>query len=210
MSAKRLLQAALVAATMLSSNLYAQEKNELAGIIGRTFISNQGVTDPAFSGFTVHFGKGLTFEGNYGRQILRGEGIIGLTFEVPFVVNPDEDLHFVANLVPKQYSSYFITPSARVNFFANNRTSPWVSFGGGFGHFKESDDLNFFDVNPGKKGTTTGVLQIGVGIDLRAWERFSVRGEVRDFYSGVPQLNVDTGKTRQHNYFVGGGVVWHF
>jgi hypothetical protein len=26
----------------------------------------------------------------------------------------------------------------------------------------------------------------------------------------VPQLNVDTGKSRQHNLFVGGGVVWHF
>jgi hypothetical protein len=33
---------------------------------------------------------------------------------------------------------------------------------------------------------------------------------VRDFWSGVPQLNVDTGKSRQHNIFGGGGVVWHF
>ena len=45
---------------------------------------------------------------------------------------------------------------------------------------------------------------------MQLFRSFGVRGEVRDFYSGVPQLNVDTGKTRQHNYFVGGGVVWHF
>jgi hypothetical protein len=210
MSLRRLLLAASVAAMTLVPAASAQEKNELAVSIGRTFISNQGVTDPAFNGFTVHFGKGLTFVGNYGRHVLGENRMFALTLEVPFAWNPDEDLHFIANLVPEDYGSYFITPSARVNVFAMTKTSPWVSFGGGFGHFHESDKLEFFGDNPGKKGTTSGVLQIGVGIDIHAWDKFSVRGEVRDFYSGVPQLNVDTGKTRQHNYFVGGGVVWHF
>jgi hypothetical protein len=44
----------------------------------------------------------------------------------------------------------------------------------------------------------------------RAFPHFSFRGEVRDFYSGTPNLPLaDTGKTRQHNYFVGLGLVWH-
>jgi len=38
----------------------------------------------------------------------------------------------------------------------------------------------------------------------------SLRGLVRNFYSGVPEVHVDTGKSRQHNYFVGGGGGWHF
>jgi hypothetical protein len=39
----------------------------------------------------------------------------------------------------------------------------------------------------------------------------SIRGEARDFWSGTPNLPLaDTGKSRQHNYFVGGGVIWHF
>jgi hypothetical protein len=54
------------------------------------------------------------------------------------------------------------------------------------------------------------VFQIGLGLDVHLLSSLSVRGQVRDFYSGVPELNVDTGKSRQHNYFVGGGVVWHF
>jgi hypothetical protein len=33
---------------------------------------------------------------------------------------------------------------------------------------------------------------------------------MRDFWSGTPNILVDTGKSRQHNYFVGGGVVWRF
>jgi hypothetical protein len=37
-----------------------------------------------------------------------------------------------------------------------------------------------------------------------------LRLAARDFWSGVPQLNVDTGKSRQHNIFVAGGIVWHF
>jgi hypothetical protein len=45
---------------------------------------------------------------------------------------------------------------------------------------------------------------------VRLFNRFSLRGEVRDFWSGVPQLNVTTDNSRQHNIFVGGGLVWHF
>ena len=53
-------------------------------------------------------------------------------------------------------------------------------------------------------------MQFGFGLDVRVWKSFSIRGGVRDFWSGTPNLNVDTGKSRQHNYFVGGGVVWPF
>ena len=66
-------------------------------------------------------------------------------------------------------------------------------------------------------GTRPGTLSIpepqpkvGVGLDVNLLPILSVRGEMRDFYSGAPQLNVDSGKSRQHNYFVGGGVVMHF
>src|SRR4029077_19777686 len=61
-----------------------------------------------------------------------------------------------------------------------------------------------------KTGTTNGVFQIGGGLDVTLYRKFSLRGELRDFWSGVPKLNVSTNQTRQHNLFVGGGVVWHF
>jgi hypothetical protein len=51
---------------------------------------------------------------------------------------------------------------------------------------------------------------MGVGLDVKILKTFSLRGQLRDLNSGVPQVNVDTGKSRQHNLFVGGGVVWHF
>ena len=187
----------------------AAQKSELSGSLGRTFIADQGIQGSPSYDPNLRFGKGLTFEINYARRFM-GTALWSLAAEVPFVVNLDEDLHAAQNLIPENFSSYFVTPAARVNLFPFTGVSPWVSFGGGFGHFSESSKLEFGGVNPSKTGTTTGVLQAGVGLDVKLSRRFTVRGEARDFWSGVPQLNVTTGKSRQHNIFVGGGIVWHF
>jgi hypothetical protein len=193
----------------LVSGAAAQERNELTGLIGRTFVSDQGVTGTSTPGALLTSGGGLSVEANYGRRFL-DLGILGLTGEVPLVVNFNENVHYDLNLIPKDYKSFFVTPALRANLFPDNGLSPWVSVGGGFGYFKESSSLEFFGPNPGKTGTTTGIVQFGAGLDIKLFSRLSVRGEVRDFFSGVPQLNVDTGKSRQHNFFVGAGVVYHF
>ena len=208
MSLKHFTIGALVAFSIFVEHAAAQ-KNELSGIIGRTFVSNQGIPGAPSYDPELRFGKGLTFEINYARHVMGGE-VLALALEVPFVVDPAQDLHTAQNLVPKQYSSYFVTPAARLNVFPRTAVSPWVSFGGGFGHFSESSTLVFGGTNPGKTGTTTSVLQAGLGLDVKLYKNFSLRGEAREFWSGVSQLNVDTGKSRQYNLFAGGGIVWHF
>jgi hypothetical protein len=89
-----------------------------------------------------------------------------------------------------------------------------VSFGGGFGYFSENKNLIYYGTNPAGS-STTGVIQGGLGLDVSPFghrlRHFSIRGEVRDFFSGTPDFPLaDTGKSRQHNYFVGGGFMWHF
>jgi len=208
MSLKHLTIGALVAVCTFVAQAAAQ-KNELTGILGRTFVSNQGIPGaPAYDPY-LRFGNGLTFEVNYARRVMDA-GLFSLALEVPFVVDPVEDVHSAQEVTPKQYSSFFVTPAARLNVLPDLAVSPWVSFGGGFGHFSESSTLVFGGPNPGKTGTTTGVLQGGLGLDVRIFGHFSLRAEGRDFWSGVPQLNVNTGKSRQHNIFAGGGIVWHF
>ena len=155
-----------LATTIFATSAVAQDRNELTGIIGRTFISDQGVRGATGADTVLHSGNGLTFEVNYGRRIWSSP-LAALTFEVPFALNPDEDLHFKQNVIPVGYRSYFITPSIRANLFPSNGLSPWISFGAGFGHFSEKSELEFGGVNPGKTGTSTGVFQMGVGIDLR-------------------------------------------
>ena len=205
MSLKHLTVAVLLAACTLVPHASAQQ-NELSGLLGRTFISDQGTTGGTFFDNNVHSGSGLTFEANYARRVL-GAGIASISMEVPFVFNWDEELRSDAVEIPKSLKIYFLTPSARLNIFSNSAVSPWVSFGGGFGHFSEGSTLSGV---PSNSGTTTGALQAGVGLDVRVFHSLSVRGEARDFWSGVPQLNVDTGRSRQHNYFVAAGIVWHF
>lgn len=209
MSLKHLTIGALVAVCTMVAPATAQ-KNELTGMIGRTFISDQGIKGAlTVADQNVHFGKGTTYEINYSRRVFDAD-LWSLYLEVPFVGNPDEDIHSGTNTTPKQFSSLFLTPAARLNAFPDQAVSPWISFGGGFGHFNSSSTLQFGAPDPAKGGTSNGVLQAGVGFDVKLIRNLRLRGEARDFWSGVPKLNVDTGKTRQHNIFVGGGVVWRF
>jgi len=208
MSLKHLSIGALVAVCIFVAQASAQ-KNELTGVLGRTFISDQGIQGALVQPSTVNFGKGLTFEVNVAHRMLDSE-LWSLALEIPFVVNKDEDINSALGLTPKQFSSFFVTPAARLNLFAEQGVSPWISFGGGFGHFGESSQLEYGGRNPGSTGTTVGVVQAGIGLDVKLVGKLRLRGEARDFYSGVPQLNVKTGKSMQHNIFVGAGVVWRF
>ena len=215
----RLLAAILFFATSTAGIIQAQDaelKNEFAVTVGRTFISDQTVLNTNFFDNTVHSGKGLSFDFLYARQLkFFGWADSAIGVEIPVIYNPDEDLHYGLNLIPKQYSSVFATPALRLSFVRNFIVSPWVSFGGGVGHFSASSDLEYLGApNTGDRSKTTGALHGGIGFDV-PFPFVKLRGlkfrfEARDNWSGVPPINIDTGKTRQHNYYVGGGVVLPF
>jgi Outer membrane protein beta-barrel domain len=210
MSGKAVIAVLAVTMSILGASAVAQdEKNEVTGIIGRIIISDQGIPGATYFNPFVRSGKGLTFEANYAYRFL-ATPIYSVSGEVPAAFNLDEKLNSGANVVPISYKQIFVTPSVRVNLFPATAVSPWASLGGGFGYFTENKTLIYGGPNPGGS-STTGVLQIGAGLDVRVWHRFSIRGQVRDFWSGTPNLPLaDTGKSRQHNYFVGGGVIYHF
>ncbi len=211
MSARQFWIAVVSLLTLLAASSVAQEKNEIGGVIGRIFISDQGINasipDP-----TIHSGKGLSFGGEYARRLLVTP-IFAVSAEAVVIYNPDEDLNaggFGNAVVPTDYKQLFITPAARLNLFPTTAVSPWVSLGGGVAHFSQGNMLDYGTTNPGKS-TTSGVLQGGVGLDVKLVGSVFIRGEARDFWSGEPDFPLaPTGKTRQHNYFVGGGVFWRF
>jgi opacity protein-like surface antigen len=211
MSERRLVVAALAVVGLVVAPAVAQdEKNEVFGLYGVTVISDQGIKGATFFNPFVRSGKGSSFELGYARHVLTTE-IYGVSLEVPAMFNWDEDLNAGLGIVPIDYKEIFVTPSARLNLFPMTAVSPWISFGGGFGHFSENSQLIFDGgPNPGKS-TTTVVLQGGLGLDVKVWRRLSIRGEARDYWSGHPDFPLaDTGKTRQHNFYVGAGVLWRF
>src|SRR5690348_10918323 len=197
--------AVLAIVTMIVTGAAAQ-RNEISGIIGRAFISDQGV---AGTGLNIHFGHGLTFEANFSRRLVNA-GVFGISFEIPAVIDPSQKLHFSGGVTPSSFASYFVTPSARVSLVPSGSVSPWISVGGGFGHFALNSRLESGQPNPNKSGTTTGAVQLGLGLDVRIIHSVYLRGVAREFYSGEPQLNVNTGKSRYYNLFAGGGLAWRF
>jgi hypothetical protein len=205
MSLKRL--AALIGCVAILIASACAQQNEISATLGRVFVSSQAVQGS--DSLNVHFGSPITIGGNYSR-LLKTYGIFGISGEVAVAYSPDMDLNLSQNLIPEGYQSYFITPAVRVNFFSGQSLTPWVSVGGGYGGFRMSDKLVFFGSNPGKTSTNTGVFQIGAGLDVWPWEKWGLRLEARDFYSGVPDLNVTTVRSRQHNIYVGGGVIRRF
>jgi opacity protein-like surface antigen len=212
MSGKRLCVALLsVVMVLVVSGMAQDEKNELGGILGRTFISNQGLKNATVPS-VIAFGKGLTFDVDYTRRFLVTP-LYALSGEVVFTYNPDEDINagsYGNAIVPPDMKELFITPAARVNLFPTTAVSPWVSVGAGFGHFSQGSSLIYGGSNPGKS-TTSGVLELGLGLDVKVSKRVYIRGQVRDFWSGEPDFPLaDTGKSRQHNFFVGGGAYWRF
>lgn len=210
MSGIRLLLAVCLTTTILLANAQAQ-KNEVAGGIGRTFISNQGIKAgpvPIFDN-VVHFGNGLSFELNYSRRLLNAR-LFALDGEIPFVGDPSEKLHSGDATVPSKYSSYFITPAARLKLFPGNILQPWISAGGGFGHFHFDHTTNQGLVNTGSLNKNSGLFQAGVGLDVRTFPHVLFRLAARDFISGSLPLNVNTGKDRQHNIAVTGGLAFQF
>jgi hypothetical protein len=216
MSGKQAL-IAVVAVTMSMLGVAAaqDQPNELTGMIGRISISDQGIhgpNAPTINPF-IRSGNGTTFQINYSRRLL-GTAVYSLSGEVPAVFNLDEDLNSGGPVVPIDYKQIFVTPAVRLNLFPGTAVSPWVSFGGGFGYFNENKKLIYYGTNPAGS-QTTGVIQGGLGLDVNPFQhrfsRFGFRGEVRDFWSGEPNFPLaNTGKSRQHNFFVGGGVIWHF
>jgi opacity protein-like surface antigen len=192
----------LLAVAILTGSAVAQS-NEIAGDIGRSFIPNQTAGSA-----TVHFGDGLSYEANYAHRFVNF-GVFGLSVEVPFVVDPTERLQYNLNVVPYAFKSYFVTPAARLNLFPSTAFSPWVSVGAGFAHFTPSDVLEFNHTpNPGTSRTTS-VFQVGGGLDVRVIGQFKIRGEIRDFYTGEPPINVNGG-SRLSNLYAAAGVVFSF
>jgi hypothetical protein len=210
MSGKGLLTASLIAVTTLLTSGFAQ-KNEIAVGAGLTLIADQQIKAGAIPllNNTVHFGNGLSFELNYTRHLVENS-VCRLEAEVPFIVNPEQDLASGNGGVPSEYSAYFIAASARVRFVPDHVFQPWVSIGGGYGRFNMSRTLVYGGANPGPSTQKGGLVEGGAGLDVRTFKRAGIRLAARDFWSGALPLNVNTGKSHQHNIVVTAGLVFHF
>lgn len=109
------------------------------------------------------------------------------------------------------YSSIFVTPGLRLKLAPSAPLSPYVAVGGGLAHYNRSAS----QTPSGSSSTLNkGVFDIAGGIDMKVAPFVSVRAELRDFYSGSPELTLSqvtgTFNQRQHNILGTAGLVLRF
>lgn len=208
---RKVLIFALLLSVSLSAAAQDDTKNELGLLLGAVLRPDANASAPITGRIDVR--QGLTYQANYARKLGTTPGI-AFHLEFPFVATPSADVSSTIGSVPRNYASIFVTPSLRFTFAPNSTVRPWTSIGGGYGRFDESSTRVDQTENTGARGKNTGALQFGGGVDIKSpfpvLVPFSFRGEVRDFYSSTPLLNVDLESDRQHNVIVSGGIVIHF
>src|SRR5580693_75468 len=109
MSEKRLLLVCLAVLAIFRVSAVAQdEKNELTGIIGRTFISDRGIIGPNAPPVeaVIYSGKGLSFEINLTPRNLV-DPVFSNSGEVPAMVHLHQKVNFGRPFVPKDYREIF-------------------------------------------------------------------------------------------------------
>ncbi len=145
---------------------------------------------------------------NYGQRFVDAE-VAALYGEIEFVALPNRSLAAPAATVPQNYASLYVTPGVRLKVLPRARLSPWVAVGGGYALYEQSAKLSNGQ-NTTNKFLNRGVFDFGGGLDYKLSRFLGLRGEVRDFLSGNPNLNVALSSTTQHNVVASGGISVRF
>src|SRR5262245_15477951 len=185
--------------------VFAQE-SELAFVVGRLKPSDRSLSlnpgptvDAAFSG-------AATYQINYARRMINGE-LASLHFEIPVIVAPRTGVKSDNFLLPRTYSTVIFTPGVKLKVLPGSGFSPYLVSGVGFGRFSSSDTNINGSPNTGDRANTSFVFNFGGGVDFNVLGPISLRGEVRDFMTGTPNFGAPFLNDRQHNLYIGAGIV---
>ena len=136
-------------------------------------------------------------------------GAAALYGEIEFVALPNRGLTAATATVPQNYASLYGAPGLRMKVLPRARLSPWVAVGGGYALYEQSAKLSNGQ-NTTNKFLSRGVFDFGGGLDYKLFRFLGLRGEVRDFLSGNPNLNVALSSSTQHNVMASGGIGVRF
>jgi hypothetical protein len=183
-----------------------------------------GLPVGAFSAFTpaaaqidakTGVDNGVAFEAGVAHGFAATHSFVFVA-ELPVVFNSKGDVKSGNSSLARSYSSTFFTPALRIMFGPDPiehpnypKVYPWISLGGGLAHFSPSSTSLAGGLS-GAKSSTEGALQAAAGMDVGIYRRsIALRAEVRDFYTGPPNLGVP-GINLRHNLLASAGIVFRF
>ncbi len=177
------------------------QKNELGVLVGGQF--------PQSPVSTLTFGKSATVQGNYARRIAHVP-LVSAYVELPVIVALTSDISpsSISNL-PRNYSALYVTPGLKIKLAPSFFISPYLLGGIGVARFRGADTVQSGAPNPATTNHTA-VFDFGGGVDYKIAPFISLRGELRDLYSGLPNLNLSGLDKREHNLIVSAGLVLRF
>lgn len=188
--------------------VFAQE-NELALLIGRLKPSDRSLSLNPVPAIDATFDGALTYQFNYANRVVNGE-VASLYLELAVTGAPRTGVRSDNFLLPRTYSTLIFTPGLKLKVFPRGGFSPYIVGGAGLGRFSLSDTNIGGGPVPGDGSNTSFVFTYGGGVDLNILGPLSVRGEVRDYLAGTPNFGALTLNDRQHNLFIGAGIVLRF
>ena len=155
-------------------------------------------------------GSGIGLQANYGRRIW-GTTKVALYGEVHFLASPQRLISSLNRSATRDVASLYVTPGIRVKFLPGARISPYVAVGGGLALYEQSHLSLNGQPNGAERERYTGAFDAAGGADFKLWRWASLRGEVRNFYTGAPAYNLRPSPGAQNNVVIGGGFVvnWH-
>jgi len=157
---------------------------------------------------SVQISADVSLGANYGHRLLHAE-FAAIYGEIQFVALPNRSLTAPTTTVPQNYASLYVTPGLRLKVLPTARVSPWVALGGGYALYEQSAKLSNGQ-NSTSQFPSRGAFDFGGGLDYQLFRFFGLRGEVRDFVSGNPNLNVALSSSTQHNIVASGGISVRF
>lgn len=189
--------------------VFAQE-HELALLVGRLKPSDRSLQLNPLPAVDAAFSGAATYQFNYANRVVNGE-VASLHLELAVTAAPRTGVKSDNFLLPRTYSTLIFTPGLKLKVLPTGGLSPYVVSGIGVGRFALSDtNINGTPVAPGDRSNTSFVFNFGGGVDLNLLGPLSIRGEVRDFMTGTPSFSTPFLNDRQHNLFVGVGIVLRF
>jgi len=182
----------IVALSLLLSLGALAQKNELAVTAGGQFPNNS----------EFNSGASWAVGASFAHRIFHAP-LASLYWEIPVVGAPESVMKTPFRTT---YSSLFVTPGLKVKFAPEFPISPWLAAGIGVARYHNSANATFPDST-----STKAVFDLGGGIDWKIAPFVSVRGELRDFYSGLPDIAAASSLSgRQHNIVPQVGLVLRF
>jgi opacity protein-like surface antigen len=170
-----------------TAGLQAQS-TDLGLTIGGNFVSTK----------TFDVSHSWVIQGSLAHRLFGAEGT-GLYAELPIAAAFNNQPKTVSTVTNFHYSSLFVTPGVKLRI-GTPLISPYVTFGVGAAHFSATNGLG---------GDTSAAFSYGGGADWNVLPHIGIRGELRDYNSGIARFSL-SGSGRQHNTFLTVGAFVSF